>query len=105
MRLTREQYEAALEEMRTVAGGQLQETDYLTSTLGPYRLGLVRVRADHDDAAGITHDLARLAVDLRGSLWLHVSERGATVEVTVTRDLSEGEADGLIVCRDVGGES
>ena len=104
MRLSREAYEAALDELRGVAGGKVSETDYMTPTLGPYRLAIVQLRADLDDAARIAHNLAMLAVEVRGCLWMFVGPDWATVEVSITRDLSPEEADGLVAYRPVNEE-
>lgn len=104
MRLSREAYEAALDELRRVAGGEVSETDYMTPTLGPYRLAIVQLRVDLDDAARIAHNLAMLAVEVRGCLWMFVGPDWATVEVSITRDLSPEEADGLVAYRPVNEE-
>lgn len=104
MRLSREAYEAALDELRRVAGGKVSETDYMTPTLGPYRLAIVQLRADLDDAARIAHNLAMLAVEVGGCLWMFVGPDRATVEVSITRDLSPEEADGLVAYRPVNEE-
>lgn len=106
MRLSREAYEAALDELRRVAGGEVSETDYMTPTLGPYRLAIVkrRVNLDFEDAARIAHNLAMLAVEVRGCLWMFVGPDWATVEVSITRDLSPEEADGLVAYRPVNEE-
>lgn len=104
MRLSREAYEAALDELRRVAGGKVSETDYMTTTLGPYRLAIVQLRVDLEDAARIAHNLAMLAVEVRGCLWMFVGPDRATVEVSITRDLSPGEADGLVAYRPVNEE-
>lgn len=104
MRLSREAYEAALDELRGVAGGKVSETDYMTPTLGPYRLAIVKRRVNLDDAARIAHNLAMLAVEVRGCLWMFVGPDRATVEVSITRDLSPEEADGLVAYRPVNEE-
>lgn len=104
MRLSREAYEAALDELRRVAGGEVSETDYMTPTLGPYRLAIVKRRVNLDDAARIAHNLAMLAVEVRGCLWMVVGPDWATVEVSITRDLSPEEADGLVAYRPVNEE-
>lgn len=104
MRLSREAYEAALDELRRVAGGEVSETDYMTPTLGPYRLAIVKRRVNLDDAARIAHNLAMLAVEVRGCLWMFVGPDWATVEVSITRDLSPEEADGLVAYRPVNEE-
>lgn len=104
MRLSREAYEAALDELRGVAGGKVSETDYMTPTLGPYRLAIVKRRVNLDDAARIAHNLAMLAVEVRGCLWMFVGPDWATVEVSITRDLSPEEADGLVAYRPVNEE-
>lgn len=104
MRLSREAYEAALDELRRVAGGEVSETDYMTPTLGPYRLAIVKRRVNLDDAARIAHNLAMLAVEVRGCLWMFVGPDRATVEVSITRDLSPEEADGLVAYRPVNEE-
>lgn len=104
MRLSREAYEAALDELRRVVGGKVSETDYMAPTLGPYRLAIVQLRVDLDDAARIAHNLAMLAVEVRGCLWMFVGPDRATVEVSITRDLSPEEADGLVAYRPVNEE-
>lgn len=101
MRLSREDYEAAVARMRLVPGGKVSESDFLADGLGAYRYAVVKVEADADCAPLAAHDLATVAVQVKGYLVMHVRADRCSVEVSVSRDLEPKEADGLVAYRDV----
>lgn len=89
-----EAFAAAVRRMTEVKGGEVDASDFYPSTAEgrrPYRYARVQVNCQHADAPGRAGELAALAVQVDGYLTMHVLAVDCHVQVSISRDLDEGE--------------
>lgn len=98
MRPTIEQYEAAVERMRQVEGGEVTEKDYpgwadSGHSAPPYRYAALEVRCVTADAPRWAHDLAVLAIEISGCMDMgsYTDGKHRWLRVRLDRDLTPEE--------------